>query len=219
MRNHTFEIGEYYHIYNRGNNKRDIILNKEDLSRFVQSIVELNIPEPIGSLFELSFRKKNLPELGSSTTKLVSIVAYCVNPNHFHLLLTPLVENGIEKFMQKLGGYTRYFNEKNKNSGSLFQGRFKSKHIKNDRYLNHVSAYINMNNRNLLGSSTTKLSRSSLEEYIGDTVDLNRICDTDIVLGQFQSKKAYAKFALESWQDTQKRKRELKMTDLDFLLE
>ena len=87
MRNHTFEIGEYYHIYNRGNNKRDIILNKEDLSRFVQSIVELNIPEPIGSLFELSFRKKNLPELGSSTTKLVSIVAYCVNPNHFHFVL------------------------------------------------------------------------------------------------------------------------------------
>lgn len=217
MRNHTFEIGEYYHIYNRGNNKRDIILDKEDLGRFMQSIIDLNIPEPIGSIYELSFRKKNFSELGSSTTKLVSIIAYCVNPNHFHLLLTPLVENGIEKFMQKLGGYTRYFNEKNKSSGSLFQGRFKSKHIKDNRYLTHVSAYINMNNRNLLGSSTTKLSKSSLEEYTGDVIGLNKICDTDIVLGQFQNKKAYAKFALESWQDTQKRKQELKMSDLDFL--
>lgn len=216
MRKHTFEIGEYYHIYNRGNDKRDIILDEYDLQRFMQSIIELNTPEPIGSIYENSFQKKKPNQLSSETTKLISISAYCLNPNHFHLLLTPLQDKGVEKFMQKLGGYTRYFNEKHKKSGSLFQGVFKSKHVANDKYLLHLSAYINMNNYNELSSETTKLSRSSLEEYV-DKDYKTGICDPRIVLDQFPSREKYRKFALESWADIQKRKKELKLDELDFL--
>ena len=69
MRKHTFEIGEYYHIYNRGNDKRDIILDEYDLQRFMQSIIELNTPEPIGSIYENSFQKKKPNQLSSETTK------------------------------------------------------------------------------------------------------------------------------------------------------
>ena len=126
MRKHKFVIGEYYHIYNRGVDKRETILDQHDLHRFLESMEEFNNIEPIGSIFELSFVKN---KLGTSTTKLkklVSIIVYCVNPNHFHFLITPLVEKGIEKFMQKIGGYTRYFNEKHKRNGALFQGKFKS---------------------------------------------------------------------------------------------
>jgi len=216
MRKHTFEVSEYYHIYNRGNDKRNIFLDEYDLHRFIQSVVELNVPEPIGSIYENSFKNRRR-RLGSETTKLVSLSAYCLNPNHFHFLMTPLMEKGVEKFMQKLGGYTRYFNEKHKKSGTLFQGVFKSKHIQNNRYLLHLSAYINMNNRDELGSETTKLSRSSLEEWVEKEYKGVRICDPSIVMDQFPSREKYRKFALESWADIQNRKKELKLDELDFL--
>src|SRR3989344_9447893 len=102
--------GEYYHIYNRGVDKRNIFSDKFDLQRFFQSINEFNTKNPIGSLYENSFVREK--ELGGRTSKLVQFVAYCLNPNHYHFILTPLVEKGIEKFMQRLGtGYTMYFNE------------------------------------------------------------------------------------------------------------
>lgn len=208
IRKHTFEIGEYYHIYNRGVDKREIILEEYDLDRFLESMKEFNTPEQIGSIYELSFIKNKVERSINKSRKLVSIVAYCVNPNHFHFLITPLVEKGIEKFMQKIGGYTRYFNEKYKRNGSLFQGTFKSKHVKDNEYLLHLSAYINMNNRDSLGGLTTKLSKSSLEEY---TEDKKGICDTEIVLGQFENPKEYLKFCLKSWQDIQERKKALEM--------
>lgn len=208
MRKHKFVIGEYYHIYNRGVDKRKTIMDQHDLYRFLESIKEFNTLEPIGSIFEISFIKNKLGTPTTKLKKLVSIIAYCVNPNHFHFLITPLVEKGVEKFMQKIGGYTRYFNERHKRNGALFQGKFKSKHIADNRYLLHVSAYINMNNRNPLGTPTTKLSKSSMEEY---TENKKGICDTDIVLGQFDSPKDYLKFALESWQDIQERKKALEM--------
>lgn len=211
MRKHTFEIGEYYHIYNRGTDKRDIIIDQNDLSRFFQSLVEFNTEQTIGSIYENSFRK----ELGSPTSKLVSIIAYCINPNHFHLILTPLVDKGIEKFMQRIGGYTKYFNEKYERSGVLFQGKFKSKHISDNRYLLHVSAYVNMNNRDILGSPTSKLSKSSFEEFSNNQII--GICDKDIVLDQFKKREEYEKFMKESWMDICKRKADLKIKEVDLI--
>lgn len=210
MRNHKFEIGEYYHIYNRGTEKRNIIFDKYDLDRFIKSIIEFNTIEPIGSIFQLSLEKKK-NKAGSSTArpkKLVSLVAYCINLNHFHLIITPLVDNGVEKFMQRIGGYTRYFNEKYKRSGVLFQGKFKSKHVEKNEYLLRLSAYVNMNNRNSLISPTTKLSKSSLEEYIKNE---KGICDKEIILEQFKEPKDYLNFALEAWQDTRARKEALEI--------
>lgn len=208
MRKHKFVMGEYYHIYNRGVDKRKTIIDEYDLRRFLESMEEFNTLEPIGSIYELSFIKNRLSTPTIKSKKLLSIIAYCVNPNHFHFLVTPLVEKGVEKFMQKIGGYTRYFNEKYKRNGALFQGKFKSKHITDNRYLLHLSAYINMNNRNSLGTPTTKLSKSSLEEY---TENKKGICDTEIIRGQFENQKEYLQFALESWQDIQERKKALEI--------
>src|SRR3990167_3740136 len=213
MRKHKFVIGEYYHIYNRGVDKRKTIVDEYDLDRFLESMKEFNTTEQIGSIYQLSFAKNKLSAPTAKFEKLVSIITYCVNPNHFHLLVTPLIEKGVEKFMQKIGGYTRYFNEKYKRSGALFQGKFKSKHIKDNRYLLHLSAYINMNNRNSLGSSTTKLSKSSLEEFIED---IKGLCDTKIILEQFKNKKEYLKFTLEAWQNTLERKSMLESDSLEI---
>ncbi len=136
-----FVVGEYYHLYNRGVEKRDIFIDNEDLNRFLKSLTEFNTVEPIGSIYEHSFGS---PTPKSRSLKLISIVAYCLNPNHYHLLVTPLKFGGIQKFMHRLGtGYTNYFNERYDRSGALFQGRYKDVHVSSNEQLLHLSAYIN----------------------------------------------------------------------------
>ena len=147
MRKEPFVVGEYYHIYNRGVDKRDIFTNLSDLARFKESMKQFNQIEGIGSL---EMYNKSVRALGShpkiESEPLVDIVAFCINPNHFHFILKQLVEGGIAKFIQKVtGGYTYYFNQKHKRSGSLLQGTFKSKLIKNENYFRKTLAYVNKN--------------------------------------------------------------------------
>lgn len=194
MRPIALAQGEYYHVFNRGVEKRDIFLDRDDLSRFLESVRAFNSLNPIGSLFEHRFLPKD--QLGSLTPKLVEVVCYCLNPNHFHLLLKQSSEKGIQKFMQRLGtGYTNYFNEKYKRSGGLFQGTYKSVHIESNEQLLHTSVYVNLNNQ--LGSLTPKLSVSSRDEYM--SLDYAApMCDKEIILGQFRNPNQYQKFALEA---------------------
>ena len=218
-RKSLFAIGEHYHIYNRGVDKRITFTDEYDIRRFFQSMVEFNTVKPIGSLYENSFLQLGgeTPKLGE---KLVNIIAYCLNPNHFHLILEQLVEGGISEFMKRLGGgYTGYFNKKYTRSGSLFQGVFKDVHIDTNEYLLHVSSYVNLNDRvHQLGGETPKLVRSmsSWGEYTDKRI--KGICEKDIILGQFENVGAYKKFALSSLESIIKRKAELKDID-NFLLE
>lgn len=197
VRKVPFVNNEYYHIYNRGIDKREIFNESQDLNRFLQSMIEFNTIDPIGSIFENSFRKEK--SLGSLTSKrdkpLIDIVCFCINPNHFHFILTPIVDKGIEKFMHRLGtGYTKFFNGKYLRSGALFQGTFKSIHINSNEYLLHLSVYINLNNRiHRLGDLTAK---SSWEEYLGITN--KNFCKKDIILGQFKNSSEYKQFAESS---------------------
>jgi putative transposase len=206
MRKTPLVTGEHYHVFNRGTEKRTVYQNEIDIERFFLSMQEFNSDKPIGSIYENSFRKAN-PQLGGRTTKLVNIICYCLNPNHFHLLLEQRADGGISNFIKKLsGGYTRYFNQKYKRSGVLFQGKFKSVHIDSNEYLLHVSAYINLNNQ--LKGTTLPLSKSSWSEYVGKTTD--KICKTDIVLEQFNNPKEYEKFAIDSLHDIVERKKQEK---------
>jgi len=195
MRKTKFEDNEYYHIYNRGTDKRSITTMKEDSDRFVGSIIAFNSREPIGSIYLI---------LSGSASKdlemesLVEIIAYCFNPNHFHLILKQIEDGGISKFMHKFGtGFTRYFNDNHYRSGSLFQGRFKARHIESDYDLLRMSTYVNLNYKvHQLSGSATKLVRSSWDEYRGNAK--KQICSRDIILDQFSSIKEYTKFAQET---------------------
>ncbi len=207
MRKTELAIGEYYHIYNRGVDKRAIFQDQDDLERFLLSIREFNTEKPIGSLYENSFYKNdtsksvNEDQLGGLTAKLVEIVCYCLNHNHYHFLLKQTSEKGISEFMKRLGGgYTWYFNHKHKRNGSLFQGTFKSIHVDSNEYLLHLSSYINLNN----SSKDQSITKSSWDEYTGKVTD--KICNTDIILGQFDDKRTYNDFAISSYEDTGKRR-------------
>jgi len=145
MRKHPLITGQYYHIYNRGVDKRDIFMNKEDLLRFILSVREFNIVTPVGSIRD---KTKYSPEVKPLIDggPLVSIVCYCFNPNHFHFIVKQEIDGGISEFFKRLlGGYTMYFNEIHKRSGSLFQGTFKSHLLEKDGYVFKIWPYVNMN--------------------------------------------------------------------------
>ncbi len=146
MRKESLITGESYHIYNRGVDKRDIFNTIHDLERFKESIKPFNQIESIGSLEHHRKQGRGLDSPPTEPEPLVAIIAFCINPNHFHFVLKQLVDGGIAKFLQKLqGGYTYYFNHKHGRSGSLFQGTFKSKLIDSDEYFRKIFSYTNQN--------------------------------------------------------------------------
>lgn len=140
-----FEVGEWYHCYSRGIDKRSVFENELDANRFLMALYQANGTKKI-QLF--SVRK---PAFGSALavergTPIVSIGAYCLMPNHFHLLLKEITEGGITSFMRKVGtAYTMYFNAKNERVGNLFTKPFRSRHVGTDSYFQRVIHYIHFN--------------------------------------------------------------------------
>ncbi|OGN03263.1 MAG: hypothetical protein A2651_02760 [Candidatus Yanofskybacteria bacterium RIFCSPHIGHO2_01_FULL_42_12] len=137
-----------YHALNRGVEKREIFLDKQDYLRFVHDLYELNDEDRVENstrIFKID------PGLTSTTTRkkrktLVDILAFCLMPNHYHLMLSPRVKNGIPKFMAKINiGYAKYFNQKYEREGALFQGRYKKILITDNTHFLHLPFYIHFN--------------------------------------------------------------------------
>lgn len=151
LRKDPFITGEYYHIYNRGIDKREIFKSINDYERFIMLLYICN------SNKEQSFRLDNLINQQHKSFEeimvldrekiLVSIGAWCLMTNHFHILVRQEIDGGITKFMKKLGtAYSMYFNIKYVRTGSLFGGLFKAKLVgNNDNYLKQLLAYIHLN--------------------------------------------------------------------------
>jgi putative transposase len=196
MRKHQLVENEFYHIYNRGTDKRKVFLENADYLRFLKSIEEFNCVEPIGSLYEKFLHEKKNKNVEIGSPRLVEIICYCLNPNHYHFILKQLEEKGIQKFMQRLGiGYTMFFNQKYQRTGALFQGRFKSARIKPNNFL-YLSAYVNCNCE-IHGFSRAESWRwSSFPDYIG--ARNGKLCSKDIILDQFKNQKDYFAFAKEN---------------------
>ncbi|MBU1255594.1 transposase [Patescibacteria group bacterium] len=141
---------EFYHILNRGVDKRDIFLNEKDYLRFVHNLFEFNNQERVDSNRFYFFKRSNIdigcPYIKKSRKLLVNIHLFCLMQNHYHLLLSSRIEDGIPRFMQKLNmGYAKYFNEKHKRSGALFEGKYKSVLIEKEAHFFHIPYYIHFN--------------------------------------------------------------------------
>ena len=168
----TFSLGENYHIYNRGNDKRITFQNKADYGRFIALLYLCNSVKNIRLSDYPRAKLEKLLDIKREET-IVDIGAYCLMPNHFHLLIHEKTENGISKFMQKLlTAYTMYFNKKNERTGSLFSGLFKSTHANEDEYLKYLFSYIHLNPIKLIepmwkekGISDKKKANSFLNSY------------------------------------------------------
>ena len=143
------------HVLNRGVDKRTIFLDDQDRFRFIHDLFEFNNQEKVKNTFYF-FRKSSDIErryIDSPTNRklLVDVHAFCLMPNHYHLLISRRVENAIPQFMKKLNmGYSKYFNEKYKRKGTLFEGRYKSVAITDESHFNHIPYYIHLNPLDLI---------------------------------------------------------------------
>src|SRR3989344_5153880 len=138
-----FVNGHFYHVYNRGSERRSTFENQRDYQRFLKTLKYYQIegPKPRFS----KFPSLTITKLDNSK-RLVEIIAYCLMPNHFHLLLKQVRDNGITESLSKVSNsYTKYFNTKHSRVGHLFQGEFKAVIIESDEQLVHVSRYIHLN--------------------------------------------------------------------------
>jgi putative transposase len=164
-----FGVDEYYHVYNRGVEKRKIFLDKADREHFVRLLFISNSTKS----FEYRNIKKLLFEDIERGEPLVAIGAYCLMPNHFHLLLREIVPGGISIFMGKfLTAYSMYFNKKYERKGRLFENTFQAQYVDNDNYLKYLFAYIHLNPIKLIepdwkekGIKDKKAALKYLNEY------------------------------------------------------
>lgn len=174
LRKQSFAPGEFYHLYNRGTEKRIIFLEEKDYKYFLFLMYICNTLK--------SIELRNINEHFDREETLVDIGAYCLMPNHFHILVHEKINGGISKYMRKLlTAYSMYFNKKYKRTGKLYEGVFKSTHAHSDTYLKYLYSYIHLNPAKLInkdwketkGKNTTTLLKyiftypySSLKEYI-----------------------------------------------------
>jgi putative transposase len=138
-----FIIDEHYHIYNRGAHKAPIFHDSLDYDRFIGLLFAANDSVRLrcgwfGGLPSKFWAKERTP--------ITRISAYCLMPNHFHIVLSQIAESGIERFMHKIcTAYTMYYNKKYDHSGTIFQGNYKWKHIDTDEYYRYLLQYIHLN--------------------------------------------------------------------------
>lgn len=157
---------DLYHALNRGVDKRAIFLDNQDCARFVHDMYEFNSTRPAKNtdrrgMSDLRSRSSETPVVILEPERLVDIHGWCLMHNHYHLLLNERVEGGLVKFLRKLNiGYAKYFNERYKRSGTLFQGRTKKLLIDSDAYFLHILNYIHLNPLDTLSETENWRERS-----------------------------------------------------------
>lgn len=204
MRKIKIVPNEYYHIYNRGNNKQNIFLDNRDWSRFLFLILYFQSSVPIYNIGHhishfIKYRVFNISGhilQSMLKDKSIELIGFCLMLNHFHLIIRELKENGISKYMEKVQkAYAKYFNAKYKKSGHLFQGPFQIVHIKNNEQLLHLSAYIHRNAREIKEwkNKEEEYPWSSYQDYLGEN-RWRELLMLDVILDQFSTPEEYKDF-------------------------
>ncbi len=189
-----FINGEFYHLYNRGLEKKDIFYQNRDYSLFIDTFFYYQIQNPKPRFS--NYRRSKLFPVDPSK-KIVDIICYCLMPNHFHLLVKQLRDGGITEFMRKfILSYIKYINLKYKHQGPLLNGPFRAVRMETDEQLVHVSRYIHLNPLvSLLVKDLSFYPWSSYKTYIG--LEDNPALASKEILNFFKSAKNYKKFVLD----------------------
>ena len=170
MRDIQFRAGHYYHLYNRGVDRQPIFFDEENWGYFIKRLRHYCIPD------------------------LIEIIAYCLMPNHYHILANLKDDNLSTKIMQPFTvSYTKAVNRQQDRVGPVFQGAFKAKLVDKNEYLLHLSRYIHLNPVLAgIADNPATWTLSSYQDYVG--LRNGTLSKPDIVLSQFPSRQAYAKF-------------------------
>jgi putative transposase len=198
----VFANDHIYHIYNRGVERRTIFTTRRDYQRMVQTLWFYRYKDlsmRFSHYLNLSVDARNQFDLKLQQNEpLVSILAHCLMPNHFHLIVKQRVDNGIPRFVSNVANsYTKYFNTKNKRIGPLFQGIFKAVLIETEEQFMHVTRYVHINPVTSFLIEWEQLEAyewSSFPDYI--TPKKQSICDIDEV-NRLVSLKDYRTFVYD----------------------
>ncbi len=166
----VFSEDEFYHVYNRGVEKRLIFRSDKDKQRFLKLLYVCNRDKKVDFKEVANLQYSEIEKCDP----IVAIGAYCLMGNHFHLLLKEIKKGGISSFMSKLStAYVMYFNKKYNRTGPLFQGRFKAEHCVRDEHLKYLYAYIHLNPVKIIcpnwkteGIDDFKVTRKHLDSYM-----------------------------------------------------
>src|SRR3989338_5530916 len=138
---------EFFHLINRGVEKRDVFLKEGDYIRFIHDMYVFNDTRSAPNYVVKERQSERQRKL------LLHIHAFCLMPNHYHLLVSLVREGGISLFMQKLNmGYAKYFNEKYERTGVLWQGVFRKQHVVRDAHFIYIPYYIHLNPLDLVAA-------------------------------------------------------------------
>lgn len=208
LRDSNLIAEEYYHIYNRGNGKNIIFNSEEDYDRFAKLLYVCNSEN--GFKFRDSIVDQKIDTWDFDRGKsLVEICAWVLMPNHFHIILISHRSdlwkdkyNPITEFMRKLStAYVMYFNKKHGRTGSLFEGKFKSKNVGADNYFNYLFSYVHLNPVKLIQSDwkengikdkekaisyLSNFSYSSFQDFYGVSRKEEKIINKDSLSESFK---------------------------------
>lgn len=197
--------GEFYHVYNRGVASQPTFLVKNEYQRFLLTLSYYRFLEPPVRLSKfLQLPKKEraalIKEAEEKNNKLIDIICFALMPNHFHLLVKQLTDNGVSTYLRRTtDSYVRYFNTKNERLGPLFQGVFKAGHISTDEQLIHVSRYIHLNPLvSFVVTEKNFLSYPwlSMQHFTNKHIELGMI-NPEPVLAHFRRPQDYLNFVLD----------------------
>lgn len=189
----NFEENGIYHVFNRGVEKRDIFLDDQDHRIFLYYLFVYVIP-----LAKVLLQYPNLPIrlYNKNLNSEIKVLAYCLMPNHFHLLIQQKSINGVSKLLKQLtNAYTLYFNNKYQRVGGLVQGRFKAVQAETDEQLLHASRYIHLNP--LVSRITSDLKSYKWSSFLDYTENKGLICTKDTLFSFFSTPGKYEKFVMD----------------------
>ncbi len=205
MKNRDYKIfarDNFYHVFNRGNGKQDIFLDREDYLFFLKRLKENLFPElqEGAPLAPRAYKRKLLP------ADSFVLVSYCLMPNHFHFLIRQNTELPISKLVLKLcTSYSIYFNKKYDHIGHVFQDQFKAIRIEDDSYLLWLSAYVHQNPKVAgLVSNLEQWEYSSYLDFIGKRS--GKLCLKDQILNNFSGVNDYKDFVDQAFEKIKQRK-------------
>lgn len=194
-RNTLLITGEIYHIFNRSIGKIPILKDTRECNLFFESMKFYLQTKPPAKFPVYRKNRNSLPI--NLSDPLVTIINYCLMPNHFHITLRQEKEEGIRQFMHKVSNsFAHYFSIKHKRKGHLFEDKFKAVRVEDDDQLNHLSRYIHLNPvTSYLVKNPEDYPHSSYKVYIGE--EKSDFINPSYILTNFSSMKSYKNFVME----------------------
>lgn len=186
--------GEIYHIFNHSVYSIPIFKGQRECNLFIEAMKFYLQPKPPTKFSIFRISRNSFPL--KLNEKLVTIINYCLMPNHFHFTLRQERDRGIRQYIQRLlTSFAHYFNIKYKKRGPVFEGNFKAVRVENDEQLLHLSRYIHLNPVTAyLVEKLEDYPYSSYLNYLGKRN--SEIIDPSLVLRQFSSPKKYEEFVM-----------------------